>query len=75
MPLGNPPNPSDIPPKDRSKYRFIQDCGFENFRDFMLSYGLRLEDDDDVKEANAILDSLCTIAQEEWEDERRTYTR
>lgn len=41
----------------------------------MLSYGLRLEDDDDVKEANAILDSLCTIAQEEWEDERRTYTR
>lgn len=41
----------------------------------MLSYGLRLEDDDDVKEANAILDSLCAIAQEEWEDEHRTYTR
>lgn len=35
-----------------------KDAGFDNFKAFLLSYGLRLENDDDVQEGRAILQAM-----------------
>lgn len=35
-----------------------KDAGFDNFKAFLLSYGLRLENNDDVQEGKAILRAM-----------------
>ncbi|KAF2031273.1 hypothetical protein EK21DRAFT_63430 [Setomelanomma holmii] len=48
-----------MPSSDKSKIKnadaAAKDAGFDNFPAFLLSYGLRIYNDDDVQEGKAIL--------------------
>lgn len=44
--------------KPMSQYAMVQEAGFTSFNQFMLSYGLKIHDPDDIKEAQAILKAL-----------------
>ncbi|KAF9076529.1 hypothetical protein BDP27DRAFT_1313494 [Rhodocollybia butyracea] len=56
-------------PKDMSQDAFVKYQGFRNFPEFMLSYGLKIYNLDDVEEAKSILAGLRQAAQEQWEEE------
>ncbi|KAF7534674.1 hypothetical protein G7054_g6000 [Neopestalotiopsis clavispora] len=47
--------PSGQSAKTPSDYRVVRDAGFDNNRDFMLSYGLRTYEPDDVAQSKEIL--------------------
>lgn len=41
--------------------QMVKNAGFSNFNEFMLSYGLKMYNDDDVQEAKAILRALYEL--------------
>ncbi|PVH79849.1 hypothetical protein DL98DRAFT_532692 [Cadophora sp. DSE1049] len=59
-----PPNPAL-----KSDYKFLKEAGWENMYYFMLSYGLKIHDDEDYEEGKAILKALRESEQEAWEEE------
>lgn len=58
---------TDIAPKDQSQRQFLKECGYDGMQHFMLSYGLKMWNDDDLEEAKAILEGLRETWQAEWE--------
>jgi hypothetical protein len=67
----NPPAKAEIQPKDMSDYQWLKKSGWNgNMRNFMISYCLKIEDDDDVEEAKRIIAAFHQADQEAWEDEQ-----
>ena len=60
MPQSKSTQSNDTAPasKPMSQYAMVREAGFTSFNQFMLSYGLKIHDDDDIKEAQAILKGL-----------------
>ena len=52
-------------PTGKSDYAMIKDAGFRNKNEFMLSYGLRMKNQDDYEEAKAILDGMRKIDEQQ----------
>ncbi|PMD49323.1 uncharacterized protein K444DRAFT_622882 [Hyaloscypha bicolor E] len=46
---------------EKSQNQMIKDAGFSNMNRFMQSYNLKMHDDDDLREAKAILDGLRKV--------------
>ncbi|KAG4418918.1 hypothetical protein IFR04_007954 [Cadophora malorum] len=58
-----PPNPAL-----KSDYKYLKDAGWTNMYYFMLSYGLKMHDDEDYEEGKRILEALRENEQENWEE-------
>jgi len=41
-----------------SERQLLKECGFKDMNEFMLSYGLKIQNHADVQEAKAILDAF-----------------
>ena len=49
---------SGTPNANMSQHRMVREAGFTSFNRFLLSYGLKMSDPDDVEEGKAILKAL-----------------
>ncbi|KAL2067756.1 hypothetical protein VTL71DRAFT_15852 [Oculimacula yallundae] len=56
-------------PASKSNYEWLQDSGHDNMDKFLLSYGLKMHNDEDVEEGKAILKGLRDGEQKEWEEQ------
>jgi hypothetical protein len=74
MPPSKKEPSSDKQPKDRSDHAVLQQGGWEDRDKFMLSYGLKMHNDDDVQEGKAILQAYKDHDQRAYEEKQQGKT-
>jgi hypothetical protein len=57
----------DIPPNEKSNYRIVKEGGWDNMEHMMLSYGLKLYNDDDIQEAKQIIEKFREYDQQVYD--------
>jgi len=58
-----------VQPKDKSTLKWLREAGYQSLPHFMMSYGLKFGDDDDLDEAKAIISQMREEDQRQWEAE------
>jgi hypothetical protein len=61
----------NLEPNQKSNNQMVREAGYDNFKDFAESYGLKMFNHEDVEEAKAILDGFRKIDQQDWEAKQK----
>jgi hypothetical protein len=67
MSSGRQNQKSDVEPKNKSDATILREGGWGDMNSFMLSYNLRIHNDDDVQEARQILEGYRQQDQQQYE--------
>ncbi|KAJ5091692.1 hypothetical protein NUU61_006562 [Penicillium alfredii] len=62
----------NVPPKDLTDSQIAKDAGFNNIREFMISYGLNPANTKDVVEAREIMQGFREMYKNTWEEDHPT---